>query len=318
MMGQTTDTKNIWKGIHQSSSRRIMSDGQYNFFWVCDEKGRYGLLIRLLQSLSDIEFDYKIKGITIILHSTHERGTDLYLIVNDNNDWEIFYSVCLDLLAVSEKSSSEIILINKLKSRIKRWQFFLTEQNSLSLSEVKQMGLLTELLCLKDRILPHLSNLDAIVSWVGPNFDRQDFSLAGFFIEVKSYISSKGAIVTISSLHQLINNIKPLYLIAYGLSKSENGVSIADVELDISEMLEANSESYDLFQQKLAQYGYMRGVTENPFYKFRIDNISYFAVTDDFPKILPSDVQGQITTVQYTIDLAKCVQFETDLSVVLN
>jgi hypothetical protein len=36
----------------------------------------------------------------------------------------------------------------------------------------KQMGLFSELLCLRDIILPRYGVEQAIISWVGPDFDK--------------------------------------------------------------------------------------------------------------------------------------------------
>lgn len=312
MMKPTTDLGNVWQNIHRASSRRIKSDGRYNFFWICDGKGHYGLLISICQRLDDKDFSEKIKGITIAKDSQRNDGDDLYLIVNDNNDWQIFYHLCLDLLDVSEKCSSETILIKSLKTRLKRWRFFLSEGNSFTMSEIRQMGLFAELLCLKDILIPNLGVDNALAAWVGPDLDRQDFSLNAFLLEVKSFLSSKGAFVKISSLHQLINDIKPLYLIAYGISRQPTGHSIEDIAQSIFPILDNGTE--ELFGQKLAEYGYVEGITEEPFYKYHADNIRCYAVTDDFPKILPGQVKEQIVAAQYTLDLARCSKFEIELN----
>jgi hypothetical protein len=310
MMIPMINSNNIWLNLHHGSSRRIDSKSQFNIFWICDERGRYGLRIGFSGILGENEFIDKIKGVQIIKSIRKDQGSDLYLVLNEANDWNIFYSFCSDLIDTCEKCTTEVELIAKLSKRVRRWQYFLSESKLLSMTEIQQMGLFAELQFLKEILLPNLQSGDAILSWVGCDFDKQDFSLLNSLVEVKSYISSKGSTVKISSLHQLVSDIKPLFLFAFGLTKTNNGVRIIDVIHEINECL--SDDNKDLFAQKLAQYGYIEGVTEEPFYRFNLDNVRAFAVTEDFPRIIPNQIKEQIVDVQYALDLQRCQNFRVE------
>lgn len=309
------EVKNPWENMHLSSTRRTDFNTQFNIFWVIDLHGSFGLLVKFNEGVVSSDFIYNIKGIFIRKIGSNDIVTDVYLFLKDNKDWEIFLSLCIDLLNVSRKCKSESELITLLKYRLKRWQKFLSQDNSLLMNEQKQMGLFAELLCLKDYIIPNFQSGSAVVSWTGPDFDKQDFSLENLFIEVKSFVSSKGAIVAISSLHQLINTIKPLFLFCVGLRRDERGLTIEDLNVSICLLLEkTGGDAKEIYESKLAQYGHMPGLSETNLYRFACDQISIYSVTADFPKITPNDVPSQIISAEYRIDLSRCEKFRTDLN----
>ena len=148
----------------------------------------------------------------------------------------------------------------------------------------------------------------AIDSWVGADFDKQDFLLDMAIIEIKSYKASKGARINISSLEQLYSDNKPLYLVSYSLTTSENGLSLNDMVESINDLLE--SESNEIFDNKLMEYGFIPEIMETKQLTFIIDKIWAFYVSDDFPKIIPHNIKSQITNVKYSIDLHYCTDYE--------
>lgn len=301
--------------MKKDTARRLDIGTGYNFFWITDQKGRYGLLIKFGFLLGDIEIEDKVKGISVIKTS---EGTDgkLYFVLNSNNDWEIFLSVCTDLVFLSNQCSSEAGMISVINKRIKRWQKFLSEESSITMPEIVQMGLLAELHFLLSSLLPAVGYKNAVNSWVGPDADKKDFSLDDIFVEVKSFISSKGPVIKISSLHQLEFEIKPLYLQAYGLTKSNAGMTILDLIAQIcDEIPDDDRETAEIFENRLSAYGYTADITQAPFYSFNIDAAKSYLVSDTFPKILSGNIDDRILTVQYSIDLAKCSAFEKELPI---
>lgn len=304
---------NPWQHMQKDTARRVDLETQYSFFWITDQKGRYGLLIKFGFLLGDTEIEDKVKGISIVKGSEGNAGK-LYFVINSNKDWEIFLSVCTDLVFMSSTCKDETSMIPVINKRIQRWQKFLSEENPISMPEILQMGLLTELYFLFDSLIPAVGYKDAIISWVGPDADKKDFSLAGFFVEVKSYISSKGPVVKISSLHQLEFDIKPLYLLAVALAKSNTGITIIDLISQVFSVIPENDkETAEIFENRLSAYGYTADITEAPFYPFNIDGGKSYLVSEGFPKILSGSIDARILAEQYSIDLAKCVAFEKEI-----
>lgn len=318
-INQMTNMENPWLNLDIASTRRIDFKIKYDFFWIIDERGRFGLSISLKQLIQLPVNAPKLKGIEIIAKNSTLGTSEIFLILNNNGEWQIFLSLCKDLFENSSSSKNEDSFLSFVIGRLLKWQKFLSQNNKCSMTEQEQMGLITELLCLKDFILPNCSAHESIISWVGPEFDKQDFSLNDFFVEVKSFISSKGNTVRISSLQQLDNKIKSLYLLTFGITRTEEQViSIPLLVETLKSQIEQDPINLDLFENKLVQYGYMEGVTEPPFYSYRVDIIKCYLVSDDFPKILSSQVKPEITAAEYSIDLSRCLQFQSEFLPLLN
>ena len=239
----------------------------------------------------------------------------MFLVLNNRDDWQIFKVLCDDLIAEALRCSNDEEMISVAEARLKRWQRLLKQELHRELTTEVQMGLFSELLCLKDIIAPKIRIEQSVNSWVGPDLDKQDFLMDRSAVEVKSYRTSKGNIASISSIHQLCSDKESLFLITYGLTPSENGLSVEDIAESIRKLLIMQSdEILDLFESKLAQYGYIPELIKEPLIKFIIDKNRAYSVTDEFPKIDSKDIHSQILSVKYSIDLSKCTDFEVNLT----
>jgi len=308
--------RNPWENITFGSQRRIDSESPFNFFWITDTSGLYGFFIQIENLIPQLDNVLRLRGVSIINRNTSKNNGEFILILNNNEDWELFLKICTDLIKISEKCRHEDKMINTIYTRLKKWQSFLKQNSNVSLTLPEQMGLYTELSCLAEYIIPNYNNERSIGSWTGPDFDKQDFSLDNKLIEVKSYISSKGAIVTISSFYQLDNSKKPLYLLIYGLTVSTNGISLIDLIENLEKLLQDIPLALEQFQEKLALCGYIAGITEPPFYKFIIDKRIAFNVDDSFPKITSYSVPQEISSVIYTLDISKCMEYKVEVNTV--
>jgi len=308
----TNSNINPWSNMQPSSIRRIDPALTLDFFWMTDERGKYGMHIKSDVPFDPLTFDVSLKGITVFKRTVGGTYGEVFLILNRNEDWELFLALCTDLVNTCREAASRGTgWMRAINIRLKRWQYFLKQHRHLSIPLETQMGLYGELSYLRDHVLPSCSPEESIQAWTGPDFDKQDFSLQQQLVEVKSYLSSKGQEIHISSLHQLDNSIKPLILVSYGITRTERGVSIQMLIEDIAAVLyQAGEEVYESFWSKLTGYGYMQNVSEKELYKFSTDKVRFFSVTDAFPKILTDKVHPFITSVRYIIDLSRCTEFE--------
>ncbi|MBE0491823.1 MAG: PD-(D/E)XK motif protein [Sulfurospirillum sp.] len=302
---------NPWKDMKKSTQRRVKENINHDIFWIIDLEGKYGLYIKI-KSIYDNNIDIlKLKGLSI-LKRNEENTTELFIALNSNQDWEIFLTLCKDLILIAKKYSDDITMFNAIENRLKRWQQFLLKNKSIDFPLHKQMGLFSELMCLKEIIANNIGIKNAIYSWVGADFDKQDFLLEDMIIEVKSYKTSKTPIVSISSAAQLYSDKQPIYLISYGLTPTDNGISIDDLILDIEKQIENESfEFFEIFHNKLFEYGYMIDLDIKK-YKFIIDKNRIFHVSTLFPKITPLDIDSRILNLNYSIDLLQCKEFEIE------
>lgn len=311
---------NPWESMKECMQRRVDSENRYDLFWITDYNGNYGFQIISSKKLENMYSDIKLKNIEIIKRNSNGNGNgngEYCLILTKKSEWEIFYLLCKDIADNSCKQDNEDNMIANVEMRLNRWQQLLKINTNKKLTTEIQMGLFCELYCLKE-LINTVGASRAVQAWVGADFDKQDFLLDNLIIEVKSYKITKGEIVHISSLEQLYSPKKQLFLLAFGVTFSENGLSIKEICEEIYNVLR-NESQYVLnqFDNKLIAYGYIPEFLNDPLEKFIVDSVRNFNVSELFPKIIRGKVADQIVNVKYTIDLAKCMQFEVDVNTAL-
>ncbi|RZJ81533.1 MAG: PD-(D/E)XK motif protein [Flavobacterium sp.] len=303
--------QNPWQFMHPDTARRVDLATSYNFFWICNQEGRFGLLIHFSFVVNSSSFLEQMKGMSVV--SLNEGGTKFYLVLHDKKEWEMFFAVCNDLITNGARCTNEGDIVKSISQRLKRWKKFLSEDNDLTMSERLQMGLFAELNCLKD-IIPIIGYQNAIIGWVGPDTDQKDFSLIDYFLEIKSFMSSKGQNVTVSSVGQLDDEIKPVYLVAYALSRTENGVNIPLLVSKIHKQIPSGDiQIKSIFEEKLAAYGYYLDITKPPFSNYIIDSVQSYLIQDGFPRIKSTMLDSRISKVRYSINLGQCDMYKDKL-----
>lgn len=294
------------------SARRVDSKIDHNLFWMIDSSGKYGLYLKAESEFVSTEIDIKLRGIDLIKRNYQNCG-ELFLILNNQEDWELFAALCRDIFNACSEHAIDFEMIEAVENRLRRWQFFLMRNNGISMSYEKQMGLFAELQFLKYILIPKKGSFASVTAWTGPASDKQDYALPELSVEVKSYRSSNGPIVAISSAHQLLTDSKPLYLVSYGLTEDIKGGSVQELieEFTLTFALES-LQILQLFEEKIMDFGYMPGIEYNNMYKFKVDCIRSFLIENDFPRILPNEIAPEIVSVNYSVDLALCIRFEID------
>lgn len=306
---------NPWQDMPESTQRRVKSDTPHSLFWITDLEGKFGFLLQSKELFNKVELPANLNGIELLKRNSTYGYGELFLVLNNKEDWQIFYSLCNDLVSITDNYDNDTAMISAVEERLKRWQQLLKQDRSRAMNLQRQMGLFSELLCLRDIIVPNFGIGQAIISWVGPDFDKQDFLLDNAIIEVKSYKTSKGQTTHISSIKQLISDKVPLFLLTYGLTQTENGESIADIVNSIKISLKKESnEIKNKFEGKLLEYGYIPEITKTEFYKFIVDKNRVFLTSGDFPKIQPRHIKHGIIDVKYSIDLLECSNYEENIN----
>lgn len=309
-----TDKLNPWADMPESTQRRIKAETPHDLFWVTDLKGKYGFLLQSKDLFRDIKLPADLKGIELLKRNSSSGYGELFLVLNNKEDWQIFYTLCADMISITDSYTGDAEMIIAVETRLKRWQQLLKSNTIKAMSVQQQMGLFCELLCLTDVVIPRYGIEQAITSWVGPDSDKQDFLLDEAIIEVKSYRTSKGQVVRISSVKQLLSDKTPLFLLTYGLTQTENGKSIKDILEDVEVCLSSSSnEVKNGFEEKLVEYGYMPDIIQTVLHKFIVDKSRVFLVSNDFPKVHQDCVKHGVMDVKYSVDLLECGAFEKDV-----
>lgn len=306
-----TDT-NPWEGMGKGVQRRAANVEHKKIYWISDRNGRWGISFRGFADRPDAPALPKIHGIELgrVEMGSGERALNLLLI--DKDEWELFLALCYNLIAGAVGFKNDEASIAAVEHRLRRWQELLKGERVKELSLARQMGLFTELKCLQDIIGPHIGFPAAVTSWVGAEFDRQDFILDNAAVEVKSHISSKGEIVQISSKYQLDSIKEKVVLIVYALSLSEGGETVLDVVEGLRVQLHEDVDAVEMFENKLLECSFVPDLLEKPLQRFHIDNRKFYLVSDGFPRIKSKDVSPFIQDVRYAIELTYCAEFEID------
>lgn len=297
---------NPWQDMDKNTQRRV-SDVEFDMFWMVDGEGKFAFCI--YSNLKNVKIKtLKLKGFLTQIKSD-ENGTKFFIALKNNNDWAIFAAICKDLINTA-KTGKDDKIFTLIEKRLEKWHEFLQKHRGIEFPLEKQMGLFTELLFLKE-ISVQLGFEKAVLSWVGADFHKQDFVLDNEAIEVKSYISSKGPSIEISSANQLYTDKAKLYLITYALTHSENGKSCEDLILALEDELKNLPLILQNFQSKVLEYGYIQGL-ENKKYHFLVDSQMSFLISENFPKITPLQIPSQITSLKYSLNLLHCQEFKID------
>ena len=312
---------NPWEKIKTPLSsynvRRADSTHSFDFFWGKDISGDY---LFLFECDASIRFPGKVsllQGIDISLPASDgDRKTRLILRLNNKDDWDIFYSLCLDLIQATSSCSNEESVVAVIVRRLERWHIFLKKYRTKIMSEFEQKGLIGELLFLKDYLFPKFSVSEALSFWQGPLDAPQDFCICDTAVEVKCQLGTSKPLIRISSVEQLNTQLSRLYLfvvtVGKGAKSTDNVINLPIIIGEIREDIQKSQPSSgDLFEDLLLQAGYM-DLQEYSEFHFVLSSFRFYEVTDDFPKFHPNDIPEGIVNISLDIMLDKCSQFIVD------
>ena len=219
---------------------------------------------------------------------------------SNNEDPSIFYSFCEDVINSTvncKKENGYAELVN----RYNQWRkLFYSSRNLLSESEI--MGLIGELLFLKNFLFDKYGQNAGINSWTGPEPTHKDFSFNDTWYEIKAINSFRKA-VSISSIEQLDSEFEG-QLVIYQLQKMSpnfNGVSLNKVVQDIINCLKID-EDRDIFVGKLKQAGYSYNEYYDDFI-YEVSAVNRYRVDNSFPRIKREAVPEGIGGIKYELML---------------
>lgn len=300
------------------SALRIDADHPLDLYWAKDHMGRY-LLVYEYPSNSNviIKNPPSLEGIETIANRPSEEISRLILILKEKDNWELFYSLCQDLLRATITSKTPETASGIILTRLRRWQKFLKSERPDILPEEKIKGLIGELLFIRNQLIPKYGCTDAIKFWQGPEGSPQDFNINQIAVEVKCQMGGSIPSVKISSADQLHTQLQDLflYVVTMGKSDLENSKSINLNQLVVqleSILNRESSASINRFEDLLIEAGYIFSEKYDD-YNYVVSASQIFKVVDNFPRIIPPDLKPGITKINYNISLADCAPYEIEL-----
>jgi len=244
----------------------------------------------------------RISSSDVIAVEQYKQGAifTLRFSLENNELLEYFCTFCQDLLDSVRVTSEDETAYHTLRSRYYSWRQLFRPDNA-RMTETEMMGLIGELLFLRDRMIPERGIDVALESWVGPEKTHKDFSDKQDWFEVKTISFGKES-VRISSIEQLDSDIDGT-LVVYELEKmspSFDGIRLNQLVNNIIALL-VNASQREIFMAKLQLFGFDFS-NENDNYVFSLKNEHMYKVdTDTFPRIHRNMLPEAISRVQYEL-----------------
>lgn len=253
----------------------------------------------------------RISSSNVIAVEQYKEGELLTLrfSLESNDLLEYFCTFCQDLLESVRVTNDDETAYHTLRSRYYSWkQLFRPDNARMNESEI--MGLIGELLFLRDYMIPARGIDVALDSWVGPEKTHKDFSDQQDWFEIKTIIFGKES-VRISSIEQLDSDVDGT-LVIYELEKmspSYEGIKINQLVNNIISLL-TNSSQRETFMAKLQLYNFdFSNEYDAIVYVLKSRNM-YRVDSKNFPRLQRIILPEAISRVQYELLLSEIEPFK--------
>jgi Putative PD-(D/E)XK family member, (DUF4420) len=215
----------------------------------------------------------------------------------------VFTTLAEDMLESASDSSRPGSVLRRV---LDEWRDLLAAQSQTLLGRNKLVGLIAELLTLRE-VLLHDPHRD-IAMWTGPDAAVHDVRRGNRALEVKGSLTREGLFAEIHGLHQL-EPPQPggeLHLVLHRFDEALDGdLTAPDLIRDIL----ALGVDRHAFIDRLGRAGYdMADEADYARRRFRSVERRVYAVDATFPRLVPAslvggDVPPGVILVRYTIDL---------------
>ncbi len=227
----------------------------------------------------------------------------------------VFEVLCDDTARATVSEKRPRAAVRAWINRLHVWQEFMARHGVGGLTESAVLGLLGELLVMRNIIIPTSSVAVAVQAWSGPLGEPNDFAFAGGFLEVKTTVRQAPELIEISDIAQLDDTRGTIMLTYIKLRPSPTGDSLPQVVSTLRTVVASDSAKFlNKFDQLLMSAGYIdaqAGIYDST---YEVNSVEFFHVTGSFPRIRRSDVGGGIRGIRYTIELAACLPYIVDQS----
>lgn len=264
-----------------------------------DEQSHYALEFRGEFTINRIKSAHSIG----IKQYKNDVFSSITFYLTDSDMLDNFCVFCDDIINstrdVSDCKNGYNVLINRFYSWKKMFQ---TKRSILNQFEI--MGLIGELLFLRDFMFPNYGFDRSLQAWSGRELTHKDFSLDSYWYEVKAMSVGKPS-VKISSLEQL-NSQNDGELVVYNMeqmSPAYDGVSLNKLGNSIINLLKTD-ENKDAFIRSVIDSGFCFDSVYDEFV-YDITSLDRYLVNQTFPKLTKIDVNEAISKVQYEILLSE-------------
>lgn len=299
-------------GDNPITGSRVDASHPWNLFWALDTDNKPSLALGHSVDFSQSRLP-RVRSLTVRHEPSAEPGASLILLtLTDPSLRDVFARLCLDIVNRTRECRTEAEACAVMVRRTWRWHHLLAGGGDDRLSAQRQLGLLGELAVLDRLVLPNMPTRAAIEGWVGPERAPKDFELGRVSIEAKANRSDRVGQVRISSLEQLDRTTTSnLFLCVTEIAPSgaDPGVTVTSESDRVRERLvDLDATVVDLFDSKLEA----AGLSDDHDYgdsQWIIGDTSVFEVSEEFPRIDPTNAAAAIKKVRYMIEIDECEAF---------
>ena len=240
----------------------------------------------------------------------------LCIILNDDFFKDLFDDLILSIYSKIYNISNPEEYSELFTKHFFKWSSFFENKRNEGLTKDQVKGLIGELIYLKKLILNSNINVDdALLSWRGPYDEGHDFVFDFIDYEIKTVEKSKNNI-RISSEFQLESEKgKNLELVVISVEfDTDNGISLKSITNEIKSLVLDKLGDNSIFITALSQKGLTIGnLGQYEIYSYNpIEETSYDANNEEFPKLIRSKLPEQISKLNYNIRLNLIEEFITN------
>ena len=316
-----------WQGleppVHSGTlnARRVDAEIEWNFFWARNVEGHCLLVLQHSPASAYQGHLPVLRGIELAVSDEEEVGRQtLIFSLGEVSQREVFHRLCRDIVESTRDAQSEQEAVGRAVNRTWRWHHLLRGGMDGRLSTEQQKGLIGELLVVERFLLPAMSAADAMGSWTGPLGAPKDFEVGQVLIEAKARRGAAEPHVLISSEHQLDRTpSERLFLHVVDLerapSDTEGAFSVDEVVDRVRKVIEEEDPvGLGVFESLLAAAGF-RWSDDYSESLWTEGESRVFDASDEFPRIVASELTQGVTRVRYSISLVECERFRVEVEV---
>lgn len=296
---------------------RVDEHHPWDFFWGKDSDGKCLLVFRHTSLSNALPRTPQLRELEVKHLPRGNVNQDTLMIrLVDADLRDVFLTLCEDVVAATLHAANEVDAFEIALRRTWRWHHLLRGGSDARLSSEEQKGLIGELLVLERYLLPTLTAIDAVDSWIGPRDAPKDFQVGTLCIEAKARRGSATAEISISSENQLdTSGIDRLFLHVVNLAKAPEeggGFSISDIATRIRDAIRKRDPlAADSFDDRLEAAGLNLAHDYSDSLWLEGESWAY-RVHEDFPRIEASTLSSGVSRVRYSISLNDCESHRCD------
>ncbi|MGX1197390.1 PD-(D/E)XK motif protein [Parvibaculum sp. MBR-TMA-1.3b-4.2] len=314
-----------WKSLAvppESGTRNVLiadSNHPLDFRIGRDSRGHYVFLLDADEPIDRRPVLPKVMGITIDLEAASTDQKRLVLTLQDEADLQNFALMCTGLMLATKsmpRSRSSDALIRTLEE-LNRWHEMLKRRRENRLTRSERIGLVGELLFLRDELLPRIGLFSALMAWTGHERHEQDFVIASSIFEVKTQVVTADRMISISSEDQLDPVQGRVLICNQGLAPAPEGLAGSCTLNSIVKELtvlakKAGGTASDLLGIGMLAAGYEPHPEYDDETWILVDRALY-EIRDDFPRIERGELRPGVEQVRYKVRVSACQPYSVDL-----